>query len=1420
MSHPTSTGSAASDWAITIHETHSQPTVLDTASGSNSIAMPETSQPLFSLDGLQSWWDRLQQLLGVRRSAEQKCLVELDGRIAAANRDYQTRVKQIEAEHISQQNANQKQNLSLLEQLNQKEQAEWVKFDREFRALESETRSKHQAETATLARKRQYEQWELRTRYDGIAPEPRIRQEQMLRQLVIQIDQQADAFRQVAKYLAESGCQQISIPTLEMLDAQPELAQDPLPKESTEQKAAKEVIRIHDESGPPRNYEFSPLPDLPEPNTPPQTSYQDLQRQLREQYQQTANVVQQLPTRWSIKIMRSPWPWSIKLICAVAAAGGTWFVTNGDPWYASAIAAGIAMLVVWIGFWFWRNRVLQQLEADFLLWHGCRIQAVDLSSQLSQWTLHQMRREQLDARSKYKQDLSAVGERFLNDAAILQERQRQELHKLQENRGKKLHEITDRYRQDRVTLEQRFAMSFAALDKRLDENLLKAKRTHEQFVQATHSERDQQWQAFLQTWNAGHQQLVQEFQSWSAELQQLFPDWNVWQHSAWQAVEETPTGIPLGTVAMSVAPQLQQLKADPAVAWELPTDFQLPALMDFPRLGSLVIQAAGAGREAGLQFLQAYLLRLLLCLPAGKTRFTIIDPVGLGKNFAGMMHLTDFDEALVTSRIWTETQHIEQRLLDLSEQIEIIIQKYLRNEYETIADYNRIAGEVAEPYRFLVVANFPRNFTEAAARRLLSIANSGPRCGIYVLLLADMEQQFPSGFALQDLADAADLLTWEKDHFVWRNPELAPYAFTPVAPPSEDLLTKLVQQAGQAARQAKRVEVAFTNLAPAADKYWTESTQRGFEVPLGRAGARKHQLMKLGSGTSQHVLIAGKTGSGKSTLLHALITNAALRYSPDELEYYLIDFKKGVEFKDYAQYHLPHARVIAIESEREFGLSVLQRLDAEMQARGELFRDAGKQDLAGYRESSAARQLPRILLIIDEFQEFFTEDDRVAQQATLLFDRLVRQGRAFGIHLLLGSQTLGGAFTLARSTISQMAVRIALQCSETDAELILSDSNSAARLLSRPGEAIYNDANGRLEGNSPFQVAWLNEAEREEYLQQLEKLAQQRREQPHPFAVPTGAQELFGVNDWRTRRQMVFEGNAAANIAENRVLTATWKQHRQANKPWDYPTQNCPVWLGDPVSIKDPTTATFARQPGANLMILGQAAESAQNVMGAMVVSLAAQGWWNQTTAENDGIAGGLWVIEANSAEESTGEAVPRLYDLATQLHLPTKQLSRREIPDRLADLAAEVERRTAGVIDSASPIVLVIHNLSRFRDFRRDENDFGFSSFGSEPAKVSTDKHWAKILREGPAVGVHTIVWCDTLANMLRCIERSTLREFDQRILFQMNPSDSSQLVDSPAASKLGKHFALFSHEETGVLEKFRPYAWPDANWLTQQMS
>jgi energy-coupling factor transporter ATP-binding protein EcfA2 len=816
---------------------------------------------------------------------------------------------------------------------------------------------------------------------------------------------------------------------------------------------------------------------------------------------------------------------------------------------------------------------------------------------------------------------------------------------------------------------------------------------------------------------------------------------------------------------------------------------ELPAVLSYPESPSLLFEAEGEGRDVAVDAMRNVMLRLLTSFPPGKVRFTIIDPVGLGQNFSAFMHLADYDERLVSNRIWTESSHVNQKLADLTEHMENVIQKYLRNEFSSIQEYNAQAGEVAEPFHILVVANFPANFSDEAARRLVSIAASGARCGVYTLISTDMKLKLPRNFDLADLESQATTLCWDQEshRFVWKYPEIQSLSLQLENPPSVDHFTHVVRSIGQLSKDAARVEVPFASVLPAADQWWTCDSRAGIDVPLGRAGAKKMQFMRLGKGTSQHVLISGKTGSGKSTLLNALITTLAAYYSPKELEFYLIDFKKGVEFKAYATQRLPHARVIAIESEREFGMSVLERLDGELKVRGDLFRSVGVQDLKGYRQAKPEAVMPRIMLIIDEFQEFFTSDDKISHDSALLLDRLVRQGRAFGIHVLLGSQTLAGAYSLARSTLGQMAVRIALQCSESDAHLILSEDNTAARLLSRPGEAIYNDANGLFEGNHPFQVVWLSDQEREKYLHRVATMAEEQQ-----LTLPS---------------QTVFEGNAAANAAENILL----RRGLQAIPSGEVVAPR--AWLGAAVAIKEPTSALFRRQGGANLLIVGQQEEMALGTMHTALVSLASQLVESEShsTAAIDTLAP-IILLDGSRADGPeagfwTGEATATLPQV--------RVFGLRDVAAVIKPLAAEVERRLAENETNSPPLFLFIYNLARFRELKKSD-DFGISSFSDDDdSGTQLDKQFATILREGPAHGVHTLVWCDSYNNVNRWLERSTLREFDLRVLFQMSATDSSNLMDNPAAGRLGAHMALLYSEELGQSEKFRPYGLPSAEWL-----
>ena len=427
--------------------------------------------------------------------------------------------------------------------------------------------------------------------------------------------------------------------------------------------------------------------------------------------------------------------------------------------------------------------------------------------------------------------------------------------------------------------------------------------------------------------------------------------------------------------------------------------------------------------------------------------------------------------------------------------------------------------------------------------------------------------------------------------------------------------------------------------------------------------------------------------------------------------------------------------------------------------------------------------MPRTLLIIAEFQEFFSEDDKLAQEAGLLMDRLVRQGRAFGIHLLLGSQTIGGTSGLARSTIGQMAVRVALQTSEADSHLILGDNNSAARLLSRPGEAIYNDAGGLVEANSPFQVAWLPDERRERFLERV-------RERADAHAV-------------RGHDAVVFEGNAPADIHKNVRLL------RLLEAPdWPEAVTTSPLgWLGDPVAIKDPTGVAYRRQSGANLLVIGQSEDSAMAALVSSVLSIAAQ--------RPPGTAK-FYVLDGTPADSPLAGVFARV---KAALPHETQLVEFRAAGEAVGEIAGEVQRRLDSDPADAPDVYLVVYGLQRYRTLRKSDDDFGSFSLGSsdEPKKANPGKQFADVLKDGPSVGVHVLAWIDTAVAIDRTLDRNSMREFDNRVLFQMSAADSSNLIDSPAANKLGFYRALAYSEEQGTLEKFRPYALPDDAWLAE---
>jgi hypothetical protein len=886
------------------------------------------------------------------------------------------------------------------------------------------------------------------------------------------------------------------------------------------------------------------------------------------------------------------------------------------------------------------------------------------------------------------------------------------------------------------------------------------------------------WSQLHADWTAAITPIYQEIEARTANAREDFPEWDAAYLDRWEARTDFLHAAKLGTLDVDVAALSGKSPQDERLALPGAAQFKLPVSICLPRESSLLLETDGPGRDAQIGTLNNLIMRLLATTPPGKLKFTVIDPVGLGENFAGLMHLADYEDSLINNRIWTQKTQIEEKLGELNEHIEKIIQMYLRNEYQSITEYNEAAGNIAEKYNFLIISDFPSNFSDLAIKRLMSIAASGGRCGLYTLMLWDHRQQPPNEFVPDELIKHSINITADKNgvfHLAGAPQEGVQLNLAP--PPESEIGIGFIHKVGKASTDSNRVEVPFAHVAPDPSDYWKNETTDELRIPIGRTGATKLQYLAIGKGTRQHALFAGKTGSGKSTLFHVIVTNLALSCSPEEVEFYLIDFKKGVEFKTYATKKLPHARVIAIESDREFGLSVLQRVDDELKRRGDLFRELGAQDIGSYKRNGGKEPMPRTLLMIDEFQEYFTEEDRISQDASVLLDRIVRQGRAFGIHVILGSQTLGGAYSLNRTTLGQMVIRVALQCNEADAYLIMDESNPAPRLLTRPGEGIYNDSAGAVEGNSPFQAVWLPEEVRDKHLAEVQELAEKSGKH-YPAAI-------------------VFEGNSPADVRENPELATVLAG------PRDKAPAGARAWLGAPNSIKGPTEAVFYRQSGNHVLCVGQRDDAALAMTITAMVSIAAQ--YPDDGAEFvvlDGTAPGTTDHELL---QDAVAVIPQRLKISSGLDLP-------EIMGRLG------EERKARVENTASiPIFIFILGLQKFKKLRH-EDDFDFS-FGEDDGEKAANPgaEFNDLVMEGSSLGLHLFVCVDTFNNVNRFFGRKALSEFEMRILFQMSANDSAALADTPKGSTLGMHRALLYNDQQGTLETFRPYALPDRGWLEE---
>lgn len=381
-------------------------------------------------------------------------------------------------------------------------------------------------------------------------------------------------------------------------------------------------------------------------------------------------------------------------------------------------------------------------------------------------------------------------------------------------------------------------------------------------------------------------------------------------------------------------------------------------------------------------------------------------------------------------------------------------------------------GRPIHPYTLLVLFAYPLGVDEATQSALIRLAESGSARGISLLVHVDDSVRPERDVRPEDLLRHLTAFTARGD--TWRTPLLPDEVVVTADPPPtrnvvKDVLTRAVHEVSSDSGPTIPLSEL---LAPFDADPWRDSVADGIEAVIGLRG-RDPVTLALRSENPPHpnLLIGGAVGQGKSNLLLTIIYALAARYGPDELEMLLLDFKQGLEFKRFdkdadGRNWLPHARILSLESSKPFGLAVLEFVQREMERRAQVFNAARCNGFREYRNSG--QPMARMLLIIDEFQVLFDGSDDLTRDAVQLFERLARQGRAFGVHILLSSQTLSGISGLqvkGDSIFAQFPLRVSLKNTADESQAILSRGNTAAAELTYRGEIVVNRNYGQAVSN-------------------------------------------------------------------------------------------------------------------------------------------------------------------------------------------------------------------------------------------------------------------------------------------------------------------------------------------------------------------
>lgn len=718
-------------------------------------------------------------------------------------------------------------------------------------------------------------------------------------------------------------------------------------------------------------------------------------------------------------------------------------------------------------------------------------------------------------------------------------------------------------------------------------------------------------------------------------------------------------------------------------------------------------------------------------------------------------------------RVVTRSEEVGPTLSALQNRVTAIIRNLLTDSDTTLRQYND-TRDAKEPYTLVVIKDFAETLRGDAVPTLRRLMATGPRAGVFFLLISGKKSFESSQLYLPedeinrfDFNDSAyellDLPVDSSEGYVEMPPR-----FTLLDPAA---LKAIVDRLSLQSAEPGDLVVPIGDYLSPREAWWRGDSARQIDIPFGITSDRTVKGLKISQESGQNsAVVIGIPGSGKSVFLHSLILNAAIKYSPDALRMYLIDFS-GVEFNAYAVGKLPHASVIAPEAEREFGLSILNELVEEGSRRMELCRRHNVSNIVDLRRVAPDVKAPRLLVIIDEFQKLFEiENDNISREANAKIHIIIQEFRKFGINLILATQKLPSASLLPRDLIAN---RVVFKSAPADFAQLIENDGARGAVKLRAGQCVYNSESGAAFDNIRVQGFYASNTDIARILREIDE-----------FQASRGYQRPAPV---------VFRSADLPDFAKRRVAP----RHRFLSAVPAF----VPVYFGESIALSQSDVNIELREENANnILIIGGDAEVGRKIAFNAMMSMTT--CHEARSAEFVVVTGMRRDVALTDSVIATFDALPFLFSAPT---------SEADIVEELRRLKDEIDRRRADQSVDRRHIYLTVFDFHNAGAFDRDTS-------GRIEKPSAAASLLEAIVRNGPSVGVFTTLQVDNLESLAR--GGALLSAFNYRVALQMPELDSNKVVGSAAANKLfvfnrpSSRFRAFLRDNNRNLSiKFKPY-------------